>query len=350
MAESQVPYTYNDNGILIEKNLSTQRFYPYLKRAGFNREYAFNLYLYNARLSKSFLFPLHVLEVVFRNSINEIFIKEYGNTWPFDINFQNNLTTESLSSLMVAINRANSNSTDSIVSGLSFDFWSNLFRPEYHSIFWQKLLPLMLPLGNISRQKIQSRARDINFFRNRIAHHEPIHHRDIVKIHDDIIEMISWFCFDTSDWVRYHSTLNTIMRTSPNATNEPKPHYIDRVDRNFTRMNENETISNLPKKSFIICNDCHTGEVKSILDKKDMAEFLLSLVDSSGCLMEDLKNYSLEDIIKKQKTSRNFHVVSANESFLKSYNFFKDLNISHLLVVDSNGKVCGVISKSHRRY
>lgn len=68
MAESQVTYIYDSNINTIKENISDNRFSAYLKKAGFNEIYAFNLYLYNARISKAFLFPLHMLEVSLRKS------------------------------------------------------------------------------------------------------------------------------------------------------------------------------------------------------------------------------------------------------------------------------------------
>lgn len=71
MAESQVPYPYTEDNHSIISSLSEARFAPYLKNAGFNQHYAFSLYLYNARLSKAFLYPLHILEVTLRNRIDQ---------------------------------------------------------------------------------------------------------------------------------------------------------------------------------------------------------------------------------------------------------------------------------------
>ena len=68
MAQSQVPFTYLNDGQEIINHLSDKRFGTYLQRAGFNKDYAFELYLYNARLAKAFLFPLQILEVTVRNN------------------------------------------------------------------------------------------------------------------------------------------------------------------------------------------------------------------------------------------------------------------------------------------
>ena len=113
MAECQVPYIYPDGDKeKIKLSLSPKRFAPYFIKAGRKQTYAFNLYLFNARLSKAFLFPLHVLEVSLRNQISSIFVSLYGADWTQEPTFRNNLTPESLSSLDTAIRRAKTPNTD----------------------------------------------------------------------------------------------------------------------------------------------------------------------------------------------------------------------------------------------
>ncbi|EPD0902665.1 Abi family protein [Yersinia enterocolitica] len=350
MAESQAPYPYQNEGDQIELCLSSPRFRPYLIHAGFNRQYAFNLYLYNARLSKSFLYPLHILEISLRNRMNAVFTNQFGKDWPIDASFTSNLTPESLTSLTTAIGRAKTQTTDSIVSTLNFDFWSNLLRDEYHNCFWQSNLAILTPSWNIKITTLRKRSRDLNFFRNRIAHHEPIYQSDLIKTHKDLLEMIGWLCKDTSDWVNHYSTVNEVMRTSPDPLNELKPHYIERADKNFIEVQDNMKLDLSIIFNFIICLDSETKDVISIIDKKNIADFLLNLVDSSGCIMEDLNEHTYKEIIEKQKIRNNFNLVGSNESFHKAYNLFKGFKVAHLLVLNSDGVKCGVISKSHRRY
>lgn len=75
MAESQVPYAYDQPALdAITASLSRQRFETYLTKAGNDENYAYALYLYNARLAKSLLFPLSVTEVTLRNAIDEALV------------------------------------------------------------------------------------------------------------------------------------------------------------------------------------------------------------------------------------------------------------------------------------
>ena len=107
MAESQLPFPYTPADIAaVKAALSAARFATYLTRAGNDEAYALALYLYNARLAKAFLYPLHVAEVTLRNAIDESLVAMYGPDWPYDTRFRNQLlTAEGLATLDKAIAR-----------------------------------------------------------------------------------------------------------------------------------------------------------------------------------------------------------------------------------------------------
>ncbi|MBP2171414.1 hypothetical protein J2125_004606 [Erwinia toletana] len=112
MAESQAPYNYDCTGAGLIASLSVQRFKPYLVSAGHNQDYAFGLYLYNARMAKAFLFPLQILEVTLRNRINDIFCRAFCEKWCFDHGLRKILSKASLATLDRAINRAKATNTE----------------------------------------------------------------------------------------------------------------------------------------------------------------------------------------------------------------------------------------------
>lgn len=104
MAECQDPFPYNPATLSeLRKQLSRDRLETYLRAAGRDEAYAAQLYLYNARLSKSFLFPLHVVEVVLRNAIDESLSHQFGQDWHLEAAFRTILTIESDASLQKAI-------------------------------------------------------------------------------------------------------------------------------------------------------------------------------------------------------------------------------------------------------
>lgn len=279
MAECQVPYNYPDGDKeIIKLSLSPTRFSPYLIKAGHKQTYAFNLYLFNARLSKAFLFPLHLLEVSLRNRISLIFENIYGLNWTQEQTFRDKLTTESLAVLDTAIARAKSKKTDDVVAKMTFDFWSNLFRTEYDRCFWQTNMKLLLPNYETTRKQFQKIIKDLNQFRNRVSHHEPIHHLDLSAKHTLILDVLKWISEETYLWGKHHSTVNTILRTSPSSNGEPKPHFKERCDKNYAITGEKTKLNLLPDKRFILCKD-DNNELTSIVEKQHLASFLLSKLD-----------------------------------------------------------------------
>lgn len=136
MAESQVPYPNHAHQIAaLRVALSEPRFKAYLAKGGNDEGYALALYLYNIRVAKAFMFPLGIVEVTLRNAIDRRFVEIYGADWHKDPSVLSSaLTVESLEALNKAISRAGRNADHGqVVAELTFDFWSNLMRPEYRT-------------------------------------------------------------------------------------------------------------------------------------------------------------------------------------------------------------------------
>ena len=226
MAESQEQVDYTNLLLAeLERALSPARLAPYMRIAGHDRKFAIQLYLWNARLSKAFLFPLNVAEVTVRNAIHHALTTHYGSAdWIFNPPFQQ--TPQSVRSHQTAHARllagrragAPPVTADDLVAALNFDFWSNLFRWEYDAL-WTLPGLLNATFPNLpaaeTRVDVQNRVQKVNAFRNRIAHHEPIHrarHRDY---HGAILDLIGLISTETADWVKACSTVMAVVRTPP---------------------------------------------------------------------------------------------------------------------------------------
>ncbi len=219
MADSQVPYPYLANQITaIRASISEPRFGAYLHKGGGDVEYALGLYLYNARLAKAFLYPLHVVEVTLRNAIDQYLVSRFGLNWPHELAFRDGvLSGPGRANLDKAMSRTGVGATrGQIVAELTFDFWSNLLRPEYHAL-WRTGLNIVLPnvRAPIGRHEVQGLARSINRFRNRVAHHEPILDQNVGDVQKTILELIGLRCAETAAWTKHHSTVSNVMRTRP---------------------------------------------------------------------------------------------------------------------------------------
>ncbi|MGB0565525.1 MAG: Abi family protein [Alteromonas macleodii] len=349
MAECQTPYCYTSTSDELKKSLSENRFLPYLKKAGYDNSYAFNLYLYNARLSKAFLYPLHILEVCLRNRISAVLEEDFGESWPLAQSFRSILSKESLANLEKATERSKSHSTGDIVSTLTFDFWSNLFRAEYDRSLWQTRINKLLPNTNKTRKEFQGVVKEINKFRNRVAHHEPIHNLNTQEQYQKILEVISWICQTTKDWTKSHSTINSVLRTSPSSSGEPKPHFGDRCDKSYKKLRYDDSLTDIGDEKFFIClND--KDQISAVLQKEQFFDYLYSLREEDGtALFLDLSELKVQKVLESLNIRSNFSICGASESLQKAKLLFKTSPISYLLVYEAD-VLKGVISKSHRQY
>ena len=54
-----------------------------------------------------------------------------------------------------------------------------------------------------------------HFTRNRIAHHEPIHRRDLNLEHEYLLETIGWMCADSRSWIKDTSRTQRVLAAQP---------------------------------------------------------------------------------------------------------------------------------------
>lgn len=223
----------------LERSLSPSRLAPYLTQVAGDKQLALKFYLWNARLSKAFLYPLHVAEITIRNAMHGALSSIYGGpTWilynqstsmpqsrQFVLTSESQNAWDSAQRRLIARRRRQNNSSpitpNDMVAALTFDFWSNLFRFDYDAEWSQPgLLRNVFPNlpNNFGRPDVQRQVATVNDLRNRIAHHEPIYNdRNISGYNEKILELIGWRCKFTKEWVRAHSTVVAVLRAPPTA-------------------------------------------------------------------------------------------------------------------------------------
>jgi hypothetical protein len=157
------------------------------------------------------------------------------------------LTSESVDALTKAMDRTvdprggGPTLRSQIVATLTFDFWSNLFRPDYDRPLWQINLRKVLPLcpTTYTRPDIQGIVRDINHFRNRIAHHEPILNANVSSLYASITGLVGMRCQTTAAWLNHHSTVSAVLRTKPKREGATGPTVLDRCDTKLSNSHWN---------------------------------------------------------------------------------------------------------------
>ncbi|NRH42250.1 Abi family protein [Pseudomonas sp. MS15a(2019)] len=352
MADSQALYPYPPATISeLERNLSSERFGAYLTRSGHRPEYAIQLYLYNARIAKSLLFPLHILEVILRNGIDEALSTKFSYDWHLDQSFIDTLTHESNISLAKARHRFKYRvpSKSELIAELSLDFWSNLFRSDYDRTIWQTSIHILFPQRTFTRAAFKPEIMEINKLRNRIAHHEPILDINTSVIHTKVLNIIAARSQDSSDWVKAHSTFNQMMRTKPNPGSGPGPFLNNQVDKSFAIVSKEETILSLASRPeyFFACLD-DKGAALAIFTHADISKYVLLNLESG---MIDLNDHSIENLISSLGLTEDFDVLGETESIKILPQFFKKRVRYALILSEQEPQTAvGIIEKSHRRY
>jgi len=195
------------------RTLSTSRLKKYLETGGANIDTALTGYERNTRLSEAFYTPLQCLEICLRNVIHSRMAEFYGSDWM--TNDYPPLAESSKEMIKASLTELQKTSewpsNDDIVSELKFAFWVGLLGPGYDESLWRKTLFHGFSVGGRRKRKtVHARFNAIRRFRNRVAHHEPIFHRDIISVHEEIIEAIGWMCSDTASWARHVSRLPAV--------------------------------------------------------------------------------------------------------------------------------------------
>ena len=177
--------------------VSSERFEPYSRANPQIGASALAVYAWNIALCESLYPALNCFEVVLRNSVHAAGTRQFGTEFWFSGRLRQE-EADRLNSLRFRLNLSGNRnpSAGDLVSGLSFGFWSSLFKGQYERILWPRLLPDVFPQAprrQRARKEISKRVDRIRRLRNRVFHHEPIWHlQDLEQQHQQILETIGW--------------------------------------------------------------------------------------------------------------------------------------------------------------
>ncbi|ACJ00449.1 Abi family protein [Rhodospirillum centenum] len=336
--------------------LSEPRFKTYLNKGGNDERYALALYLYNVRVAQAFMFPLGVVEVTLRNAIDARFADVYGENWHRTPHLHHSvLTRESLEALEKAINRVGINADRGrVVAELTFDFWSNLLRPDYGQ-FWRTNLNIVFP--NIqrgrTRHEIQKIVREINEFRNRVAHHEPILDRNVTDIHAKIVDIVSLRCRETAAWLKHHSTVSTAIRTRPHGPVAGFVSLGDRLAPDFVEVLGTTRLdivaSRFDRAHQAAVRVGSTGAPTAAFGPLDLVRYVsFDLQQNGGFTL--LSERTVDDLLTAMDITGSWVAMDAGVPLADAIDVLKQPGTDMIVGVDPRGKAAGVLIRAHRRY
>lgn len=228
---------------IIAERLTEARLSSYLAAMGGDLPKAVELYDWNAQLSGALHEHVGRLEVVFRNSLDQALVayateQRWPRTWyQSDQLFAGRHGTRALTDIKTARARATRGGRPEVhgkvIAELNLGFWRFLCTPPYLTSLWVPTLAGAFPRHPDAgdprsvRAAVEDRIQRIHFLRNRIAHHEPIHRRNIERDLNDIAELAGWVCTDTHRWIVGSSRVADVLRRRPRARAQRPPQGLE---------------------------------------------------------------------------------------------------------------------------
>ena len=215
------------------KRLTRERLESYLEASDGDIAAAISLYDWNALAGSSLLADLGRLEVLFRNAVDQA-LRDYGisEDWPEpwyrrQALFQGKSRAREWRDISKAKQRAADKQRLSrsyrgkVLTELSFGFWQHLCTARYLTTLWVPALAAAFPHhpgpAHPARVRVgvYDRMQRLHYLRNRIAHHEPIHQRNLERDHAELLEIIRWICPDSHTWAKTASRTPAILLERP---------------------------------------------------------------------------------------------------------------------------------------
>lgn len=174
--------------------LPIERLQPYLEHSGGNVPQAINCYLWNIEISSAFWGSFHLLEVSLRNTLDKQLTGNLGvSGWWNNQDKLHKVEYQRIQEVALASARGSAPFTSgSITAGASFGFWVSLLDRKYHQKLWVNNLEHAFPNYEGKRSELHKNLYRLRKLRNRIAHHEPIHNRDLAHDQQIICEILGY--------------------------------------------------------------------------------------------------------------------------------------------------------------
>ncbi len=183
--------------------LTSHRLGKYLRTTHNDQRQALRLYAINAKISAAFLVDLHYLEIALRNKFDVELTAGFNSPqWYLDARFISFLDQRGQDILRKAQRDAAKGQSrgqpvpaGKVIAELMFGFWLNLTDPSLeHSLWVPYLHKAFLPRTPPRRSALNNSLEKLRQLRNRVAHHEPIFHMDLLGTHKILQDALSLLC------------------------------------------------------------------------------------------------------------------------------------------------------------
>jgi hypothetical protein len=221
---------------ILKQRLSAQRIGGYVEATAGDLDAAIALYEWNCAIAAALFEVLGDVEVIVRNALHDSLTSwhargQFAGKW--HDNGHGLLAPRELADVTAALLRLKRYrkpvSSGAVVAELNFGFWRYLLTKKYSSTLWPAVGRTAFPNMDHRRpQLLWARMARLHDLRNRIAHHEPIHWRDIALDLTDCLMVIRAVCPVSEAWSRDRARVLQVLAlrpvpTRPNADRDARP-------------------------------------------------------------------------------------------------------------------------------
>jgi len=197
----------------VAATLTQQRLGKYLGATNRDTAAALALYVSNEQTAAAFFVDLHYVEIALRNRLDAQLSRAFGMRWYQAGRFLS-LIDERCQTILAHAHSAAVRGADparippgKVIAELPFGFWHRLTASAFEHRLWTPYLHrAFLPHKAPKRARFNRQLETLRQLRNRIAHHEPIFHLDLVKTHETLTDVCSALCPATADLMLTNST------------------------------------------------------------------------------------------------------------------------------------------------
>jgi len=208
----------------IGRAVTAQRLRSYRLVTRGDEHAALRLYDWNSVAAAAVLVTVAMVEVTVRNAMDAQLMAWAGrrgdSSW-FDTIPLDDRHLGDLERAMRAVERGPGGSDfhGKVVAELGFGFWRCLVAERYLTTLWVPALNKAFPNGyrdvRDRRARVERHLSGLVTVRNRAAHHEPIHRRDLLGDLRAAVELATWVDADAGAWVAARSPLEGVVRRKP---------------------------------------------------------------------------------------------------------------------------------------
>jgi hypothetical protein len=195
--------------------IATERFTPYLAVCGGDPAQAIRLYSWNVEASAAFLGAYAVLEVGMRNAMHDALIAHAGQSDWWDALPLRDTERDAVDDAVNYLDRRNGTGNwtpGHLVAEFKASFWEGLLSNKNHALLWVPALTNAFPNYTGRRGDLRTRLERLRLLRNRAAHHEPIHARDLTVDHKYMCELAGFIAPSLQQWIATHSRLPSLVQ------------------------------------------------------------------------------------------------------------------------------------------